>query len=164
LSLAIDRDRIVAGIGAPAQVKATTIAASLLEPPLAQRRAAALALLGGKTVHIRVAMPSGPGARLLFALVAQDWARIGISAEMVTPDARDADLALLDRVAPPGTLSTLACAFSAGCDPQDRLALINPPFIPVATPVRWSLVAPRLDLFTENTLAAHPLDQLHAHR
>jgi len=164
LSLAIDRDRIVATIGAPGQAKATTIAGSALEPPLAERRATALAVLRGKIAHIRVAMPHGPGARLLFAFVAQDWARVGISAEMVDADARNADLALVDRVAPPATRATLACAVSAGCDPADRLALINPPFIPIATPVRWSLVAPSLDLFTENGLAAHPLDQLRSRR
>jgi peptide/nickel transport system substrate-binding protein len=164
LSLAIDRDRIVAAIGAPNHAKATTIAGSALEPPLAERRATAAALLGGQTAHIRVAMPRGPGARLLFAFAAQDWARVGISAEMVDWQAREADLVLVDRVAPPGTLATLACALSAGCDPRDRFALINPPFIPVASPVRWSLVAPSLDLFTENALAAHPLDQLRSGR
>jgi peptide/nickel transport system substrate-binding protein len=164
LSLAIDRDRIIAAVGAPGQAKATTIAGSTFEPPLAQRRATALALLAGQSAHIRVAMPPGPGARLLFALAAQDWSRIGISAEMVPTDARDADLALIDRVAPPATLATLACASSTGCDPGDRLALINPPFIPIAAPVRWSLVAPGLDLFTENSLAAHPLDQLRSKR
>jgi len=164
LSLAIDRDRIIASIGAPNHAKATTIAGSALEPPLAERRAAALALLHGQTAHIRVAMPAGPGAHLLFAFAAQDWAKIGISAQMVDPQARDADLALVDRVAPPATLALLACAFSAGCDPRDRLALINPPFIPVGAPVRWSLVAPSLDLFTENALAAHPLDQLRSRR
>ncbi|MBW8745499.1 MAG: hypothetical protein JF628_14390 [Sphingomonas sp.] len=67
-------------------------------------------------------------------------------------------------VAPPATLALLACAYSAGCDPRDRLALINPPFIPIGAPVRWSLVAPSLDLFTENGLAAHPLDQLRSRR
>jgi peptide/nickel transport system substrate-binding protein len=96
----------------------------------------------------------------LFALAAQDWASVGISAEMVGSETRNADLALVDRVAPAGTLAVLACALSAGCDPSDRLALINPPFIPLAAPVRWSLVAPGMDLFTENALAAHPLDQL----
>lgn len=160
LSLAIDRDRIVARLGAPNRPKATTIAGSTLEPPLAERRAAALALLKGQSVHIRVAVPRGPGARLLFAFAAQDWAKVGIDAEMVEPDARDSDLVLVDRVAPPATLAILACAFAAGCDPADRLALINPPFIPISAPVRWSLVAPGLDLFTENGLAAHPLDQL----
>jgi oligopeptide transport system substrate-binding protein len=160
LSLAIDRDRIVTAIGVPNHAKATTIAGSTLEPPLTERRGAALALLKGETAHIRVAMPRGPGAHLLFALAARDWAEVGISAEMVGPEARSPDLALIDRVAPPGTLAVLACALSAGCDPADRMALINPPFIPIAAPVRWSLVAPSLDLFTENSLAAHPLDQL----
>lgn len=164
LSLAIDRDRIAAAIGIPNHAKATTIAGSTLEPPLAERRAAALALLKGATAHIRVAMPRGPGARLLFALAAQDWAKVGIRAEMVGPEARNPDLAMVDQVAPPGTLAILACALSAGCDPADRLALINPPFIPMAAPVRWSLVAPGLDLFTENALAAHPLNQLRTHR
>lgn len=164
LSLAIDRDRIVAGIAAPNRAKATTIAGSTIEPPLAERRAAAVALLHGQTAHIRVAMPRGPGARLLFAFAAQDWTKVGISAEMVDAQARDADLVLVDRVAPPATLALLACAYSAGCDPRDRLALINPPFIPIGAPVRWSLVAPSLDLFTENGLAAHPLDQLRSRR
>lgn len=164
LSLAIDRDRIVAAIGAPGQAKATTIAGSTIEPPLAERRAAAQALLAGQSAHIRVAMPRGPGARLLFALAAHAWAEVGISAEMVGTDARDADLALVDRVAAPGTLAVLACALSAGCDPGDRMALINPPFIPVTAPVRWSLVAHGLNLFTENGLSAHPLDQLRTRR
>jgi peptide/nickel transport system substrate-binding protein len=163
LSLAIDRDDIVAAIGAPGQAKATTIAGSTIEPPLAQRQATAIALLDGKNAHIRVAMPRGSGARLLFALAARDWHRIGIDAEMVEPGA-PADLALVDSVASPATLAILACAVSAGCDPRDRLALINPPFIPIAAPVRWSLVAPSLDQFTENGLAMHPLDQLRSGR
>jgi peptide/nickel transport system substrate-binding protein len=164
LSLAIDRDRIVALVGSPAQTKATTIAGSTIEPPLAQRRATARALLAGTQAHVRVAMPRGPGASLLFALVAQDWAKVGISAEPAPADDRDVDLVLIDRIAPTGTLATLACALGAGCDPRDRLQLINPPFIPVSAPIRWSLVAPGLDLFTENALAAHPLDQLRSVR
>jgi len=164
LSLAIDRDRIVATLGVPNHPKATTIAGSTLEPPLAERRATALALLDGRTTHIRVAIPRGPGARLLFAFAAQDWARVGIGAEMVGPETHDPDLVLVDRVAPPATLAILACALAAGCDPADRLALINPPFIPISAPVRWSLVAPSLDLFTENGLAAHSLAQLRSGR
>lgn len=163
LSLAIDRDRIVAAIGAPGQAKATTIAGSTIEPDLARRRGTARALLAGKTRQVRVALPAGPGARLLFALLAQDWRAVGIGAEPVAEGA-PADLALVDLVAPPGTLATLACAVGAGCDPRDRLPLVDPPYIPIATPVRWSLAAPSLDLFTENGLAAHPLDQLRAVR
>lgn len=159
VSMTIDRDRIVAAIGAPGQAKATTIAGSTIEPPLSERRAAARALLAGQTARLRIAMPPGPGARLLLALLADDLRAIGVETVPAAAGAR-ADLVLVDRVAPPGTLTTLACALSAGCDPRDRLALINPPFIPIAAPVRWSLVAPELDLFTENALAAHPLDQL----
>lgn len=163
LSLAINRDRLVAAIGAPGQHKATTIGGSTLEPDLETRRATAEGLLGGETPTIRVAIPRGPGARLLFALVAQDWRAIGVAAEAV-PEKTPADLALVDLVAPPATLATTACALSAGCDRADRLALIDPPFIPLASPVRWSLVAPSLDLFTGNALGVHPLDQLRTHR
>ncbi len=67
---------------------------------------------------------------------------------------------LVDLVTPPGSRAAFACALSAGCDPRDRLALIDPPYIPIAAPVRWSLVAKRIDLFDPNGLAAHPLDRL----
>jgi peptide/nickel transport system substrate-binding protein len=160
LSIAIDRDRIVAAIGATGLAKATTIAGSTIEPPLEQRRATARTLLTGHDVPmLRVAMLQGPGAHLLFALVAQDWRRIGVTATAVPMNA-PADLALVDMVAPPGSLAALACSVSKPCDPSDRLQLIAPPFIPIAAPVRWSLVARGIDRFTENGLAAHPLDQL----
>jgi len=160
LSIAIDRDRIITEIGATGLAKATTIAGSTIEPPLEQRRSTARALLVGHEVPVlRVAMPRGPGAHLLFALVAQDWRQIGVTAIAVPMDA-PADLALVDMVAPPGSLAALACSVSKPCDPSDRLQLIAPPFIPIAAPVRWSLVARGIDRFTENGLAAHPLDQL----
>lgn len=159
LSLAIDRDRIVTLLAAPQQAKATTIAGSTIEPELDQRRDMARALLAGRTPQIKVVMPRGPGARLVFAALVNDWRSVGIEAQAVDPKA-PSDLAFVDRVAPAGTLATLACAVSAGCNPRDRLALINPPFIPIATPIRWSLVSPSLTAFTGNALAAHPLDQL----
>lgn len=159
VSLAIDRDRIVAAIGAPGLAKATTLAGSAIEPPLADRRVHARALMAGQHPAIRIAIPPGAGARLLFRLVAQDLATIGIAATPVAADA-SADLALADKVTPPGSRAALACAMSAGCDPKDRLALIAPPYIPIATPVRWSLVTRRLDQFQTNALAAHPLDRM----
>jgi peptide/nickel transport system substrate-binding protein len=159
LGLAIDRDRIVAAIGAGKLAKATTLAGSEIERPLADRRAEAVELIGDRRMTLRVAMPEGPGARLLFRQVARDWASIGVTASAVAADA-PADLALIDVVTPPGSRAFMACMLSAACDPGDRLALIDPPFIPIAAPVRWSLVARRLDLFQENNLAAHPLDRL----
>jgi peptide/nickel transport system substrate-binding protein len=159
LSLAIDRDRIITAIGAQGLAKATTLAGSTIEPPLIDRRASAMRLIGTARPTLRVAVPAGPGARTLFGLIAQDWSTVGIVATPVAADA-PADLALIDLVTPAGSRAALACAMSAGCDPRDRIALIAPPYIPIATPVRWSLVARRLNGFTENDLAAHPLDRL----
>jgi peptide/nickel transport system substrate-binding protein len=54
-------------------------------------------------------------------------------------------------------------------NPQNRQALLanadrilagSTAFIALTAPVRWSLVARGIDHFTENGLAAHPLDQL----
>lgn len=161
LSLAIDRDRIVAAIGATGLAKATTLAGSMIEAPLADRRAEATRLVAGTHPAVKVALPNGPGGQLLFRMLAEDWASVGIVATAVAVDA-PADLVLIDLVTPPGSRHALACAASAGCDPRDRLALIDPPYIPIAAPVRWSLVARRLDRFVENELAAHPLDRLRA--
>lgn len=159
LALALDRDRIVAAIGADGLSKATTLAGSQIEPALADRRTEAAKLIAGEHPALRIALPAGPGGDILFRLIAEDWASIGVVATRVAPDA-PADLALADAVTPPGTRHALACALSAGCDPKNRLALIDPPYIPIAAPVRWSLVAKSLDHFTENDLAAHPLDRL----
>jgi peptide/nickel transport system substrate-binding protein len=163
LGLAIDRDRLIALIGAPGLAKATTIAGSTIEPPLAQRLVEARRILAQGTFAIRVAMPDTPASRAIFALLEQDWSRIGIMATRVAPSA-PADLALEDRVAPAEALHRLACAVSFGCDPRDPLAQIDPPFIPLTAPLRWSLVARRLDAFTPNPAATHPLDRLVAQR
>ena len=166
LSLAIDRDRIVALVGAPALGKATTVAGSRYEIPLADRRARAALLVaqaGTALPVLRIAMPPGPGAAAMFRLIAQDWARVGIRTEAVRSRA-EADLVLVDLVAPPGERARAACILAAGCDARDKQALLDPPYIPIATPVRWSLVAPTLDLFTENPLAIHPLDRLRSRR
>ena len=167
LSLAIDRDRQIGVLDVPGLAKATTLAASAIEPPLAARRARALALLArrdaGRPLRLRIAMPDGPGSRLLFALIARDWAQIGIGAIAVPADA-PADLALIDLVLPPGSRAAFACGASAGCDPKDPLALLAPPYIPLASPLRWSLVRSGTRGFVENALAAHPLDQLNTVR
>lgn len=159
LSLAIDRDRIVAALDAGRLAKATTLAGSTIEPSLEDRRTAAGRLMAGTHLVLTVALPDGPGGRRLFRQLAQDWATIGVEARAVAAGA-SADLALVDAVVPPGSRASFACAVSAGCDWRDRLALIAPPYIPIATPVRWSLVGSALDQFEENGLAAHPLDRL----
>jgi len=159
LGLAIDRDRILAMIRAPGLAKATTIAGSTIEPPLDQRVTDARRILGTGAYAIRVAMPETSAARALFNLLRQDWARIGIEATLVEPRA-PADLALEDRIAPAEALHRLACAVSFGCDSRDPAAQLDPPFIPLTAPLRWSLVARRIDGFTPNAAATHPLDRL----
>jgi peptide/nickel transport system substrate-binding protein len=136
---------------------------------------------------LRVAMPPGPGARALFTLIADDWRRIGVAAVAVDANA-PADLRLIDEVAPADVASFYLRAFA--CDRQvpcttatDRLlteardaqtlperrvlltqadALItgNAPFITFGPPIRWSLVAPRLDLYRDSPRALHPLNEL----
>jgi len=159
LSLAVDRDQIVAAIGAPGLAKATTIAGSTIEAPIDQRLDEARRLVGKTGTAIRLALPTGAAAGALFRLLARDWAQIGVAVTRVGPH-EPADLALVDRVAPAEALHRLACAASTGCDPRDPVAQLDPPFIPLTAPLRWSLVARRLDGFTLNAAAAHPLDRL----
>lgn len=154
-------------------------------PPPARRAEAAAAIAAvanGAPLRLRVALPPGAGYRIVFALVRRDWAGIGVAAEPVAANA-EADLAVVDLVAPT-TLATwylrrFGCQFSAVCvaetdriveqarvaqtlgerrallaDADARLATAVP-FIPIAAPVRWSLVAPRLAGFQTNAFAAH---------
>ena len=128
-------------------------------------------------VSLRVAMPDTPGYRLLFAHLRRDWKAIGIEAEAVAPSAR-ADLRLVDQVARASLavwyLRFFVCGASVVCSAEadtalaaarvaptgaerqaqlaiaDRLLNEAVPFIPIAAPVRWSLVAPRLRGFRPN--------------
>ena len=117
-----------------------------------------------------------------------DWRAIGIAAVAVPAGAPDADLRLVDQVAPGSSASwylrRFECVRSRVCSAQvdqaltaarstlaitERAALLSDadrqltelvPFIPLAQPLRWSLVAPRLDAWRDNALAVHPLAHL----
>lgn len=132
---------------------------------------------------IRVAMPDGPGYRLVFAHLRRDWRAIGIEAERVAAEDDSADLRFLDAVAP-ATLSTwylrhFTCDRSPVCDAvademlagaraapnptmrtiflanADRILADAHPFIAIAAPVRWSLTGPRASAFRPNAFARH---------
>ncbi|WP_129790510.1 ABC transporter substrate-binding protein [Sphingosinicella sp. CPCC 101087] len=137
--------------------------------------------------RIRVAMPDEPGYRLLFAHLRRDWRLIGIEAERVGPD-ETAELRLVDAVAPARLSSwyfrRFTCEAGPVCDAEADAALeaarmapttaqrrmqLNlaervltglTPYIPLTTPVRWSLVAPRLTGFRPNPFAHHPAGTL----
>ncbi len=173
------------GIAAPA---APAWAASPF--PARQTAAArALAGLGesGGRLRINVSLPDAPAYRLLFALLRRDWAAVGVEVVRVAPG-QPADLRLVDEVAPATMASWYLrhfnCEASKVCDPaadaaleaartaptQDarRAALMQAdaslaaltPFIPLAAPVRWSLVSPRLTGFRPNLFGRHPAGEL----
>ena len=202
LSMAVDRAAIVSALAvAGLQSRATLVPAGAEElfapatpawaaQPLAMRRQAARStvarLSGGERIALRVAMPEGPGWRIVFAHLRRDWSLIGVDAVRVAP-AATADLRFIDEVAPaagagwylrnftcarsrvcePAADEALAAAFSAV--PAERRALVAKAngllteavaFIPIAAPVRWSLVAPRATGFRRNMFARHPLIDL----
>ncbi len=207
LAMAIDRDTLGRLLGAPRwrpdiavlpQPYGAGAAPYLPEwanSGLAERRATAagriamwLARGRGRIPEVRLFLPPGPGSRLVFAALAADWRRIGVTAR---PASRaEADLMLIDEVAPAPSaiwyLARLACpapspttcpadvaqalaAARAATDPAARSRLLAEAdrgigaatlYIPIARPLRWSVVAQRFNLFRDNPRAVHPLDRL----
>lgn len=193
LSMAIDRDNLVDVLDVPGlQARTAIVPPGIDELPapavsgwtttdLGARRAEARrrigAAEGAASPVLRVALPEGPGYRLLFAVLRRDWRLIGVDAKRVGP--RDvADLRLVDAIAP-AALSTwylrmFTCDANPICDAQadrelavartapnaaerqvhlaaaDRLIEAAVPFVPLTAPVRWSLVGPRVRGFQPN--------------
>ena len=138
---------------------------------------------GGDAPELTIAMPAGPGASRLAMRLTNDLAAVGIHARRVGPGA-PADLRLVDLVAPYDSArwylrmacqpcaqpiaDTLAAARESGnLDERSRLlaeadaALVRDvAFIPLAQPLRWSLVALRLREWRGNARAWHPLNHL----
>ena len=158
---------------------------------IAERQAAASVRVGrwksahGGAVVLRIALPPGPGADLLFAQFAADLKATGLDARRVAL-ASDADLRLVDTVArysePRWYFNQLACgATTALCsvtadrlvqqanaepDPAKRADLlasaeakltIENSYIPIGVPIRWSLVRSSVTGFAPNRWAIHPL-------
>jgi peptide/nickel transport system substrate-binding protein len=202
LAMAIDRQALVAALDVPGlgpresllppgvEGLAWVSAPAWIRDALPARRARAGALLrnpeGGR-LTVRVALPDGPGYRLLFARLRLDWASVGVGAVRVGPGA-PADLRLIDEVAPAALASWylrhFTCEASPVCDPAadetmdaariapnaasrrgllanaDRILAGLGTFIPLTTPVRWSLVAPRLTGFRPNPFGRHAIGEL----
>jgi peptide/nickel transport system substrate-binding protein len=207
LSMAVDRQSLAAAIDVPRLGLRTSLVApgvqDLPNPaqpdwaaaPLAARRAtarAAIAELGLEArLNVRVAMPDGPGYRIVFAQLRHDWRLIGVDAVRVAPRAA-ADMRFIDEVAPANLASWylrhFTCEVSPLCDagadqallaarmaarPSERVAQFViadrtltdlTVFIPLTAPVRWSLVSTRLTGFRPNPFARHPAVNLIAER
>jgi len=142
---------------------------------------------GEEPLRLAIALPAGPGADILFQRLATDWRPLGI--ELVRAgNGVPADLKLIDQVAPSSSpawfVRGLRCGTAALCS-KDADALMDSAreaqiaiqraamlaeagrlideevlFLPIAAPIRWSLVGGGLPGFAENIFARHPLSGL----
>jgi peptide/nickel transport system substrate-binding protein len=136
---------------------------------------------------IRVALPQGPGSALLLQLLSRDWGALGFTVERAQGPAA-ADFVLVDQVAPSSSpawfVRRFNCTAARVCDaqadqlmdaarqsqiPAQRYALLLQAaariddaqlFLPLAAPVRWSLVSRRIQSFAGNRFARHTLTGL----
>ncbi|WP_420143452.1 ABC transporter substrate-binding protein [Sphingobium sp.] len=161
--------------------------------PLDQRRQQASASItrwradNGDIRPLRIALPKGPGATLLFGMVRQDLAAVGMPVARVAID-EDADLRLVDEVAAYDSalwfLGRIGCARKVHCDDAadaqlqaaslastaaeraarvaeaEALMMAHNGYIPLGAPVRWSLASKRLTGFSLSPRARHPLNHL----
>jgi ABC-type oligopeptide transport system substrate-binding subunit len=125
----------------------------------------------GQVRPLRIALPRGYGSRIFFAMLKADMAAIGLEVERVTID-KPHDLRLLDRAAdqssPAWYMDQLSCTVTPLCSmdadrlvSEARMATDAPTraqllaqaetelqsrrnFIPIANPLRWSVVRPGL--------------------
>ena len=200
IAMAIDRTALVQAVNPewrpvetllPAQLDSAALPAT---PPWAQlapeaRRASARARVtawrrsnGGPTA-IRIALPAGPGATLVWAHLAQSLRAIGLDPMRVAMG-DEAELRLIDAVAPYDSgrwFVATACVrcgeaaaalVEAGREAPDlpararRIAeadaalAADAGYIPIAQPLRWSIVAMRLRAWRGNSRAWHPLNHL----
>ena len=133
---------------------------------------------------LRLLLPGGPGGEYLLARLRYDWGPLGIQVERA-PNAPSADLVWVDEVAPSSSpawfLRRFRCGLAPICVDQadelmdqaretlnsgeraqlllDAAGLIDEAqlFIPIAAPIRWSLVSGRVPGFAENPFARHTL-------
>ena len=133
---------------------------------------------------LRVFLPTGPGGEYLLARLRYDWEPLGLRVDRA-PSAASADLVWIDEVAPSSSpawfLRQFRCESVPIClkdaDPLMDQARLTPDstqraqlfleaarmmdeaqlFIPVAAPIRWSLVSGRAPGFEENPFARHTL-------
>ena len=136
---------------------------------------------------VRVRLPDSAGADLLLQRLAQDWGVLGLRVERARPGA-PADLELIDEVAPSSSAAWYLRRFRCGTVPvcseeveailesarntpvlAQRAALLAEAakridelqlFIPLAAPIRWSLVSGRINGFSGNRFAVHTLTGL----
>lgn len=205
LAMAIDRTALAATLGLPSWSPRQTLlpaqpvgGIAIADPDwatarLADRRTEAAtrvaraASASSTPLRIRVQLPDGPGARLLFARIAADWHAIGVEAVRVGHN-DPADVFLIDEVAPSAGpawyFNRLSCAHAVRCardvdatlseaqqatSPSERAALLPAldkgyarvmPFIPLGSPFRWAITSPMTPGLHPSPAAVHPIRHL----
>jgi peptide/nickel transport system substrate-binding protein len=204
LSEALDRDSLVGAFEVPGLVPRTTVLEPGLDdvpdpvPPswtataIVDRRTTLVAtarrlLPANEPAEIRVALPDGPGADIIFDHLSRDWGVLGIKVERAAAG-EAADFRLVDEVSPSSSpawfVRHFRCAAAPLCDSQvdemldsarntpvlaQRNALLFQAaqridslqlYIPIAAPIRWSLVSARISGFAGNRFAIHTLTGL----
>jgi oligopeptide transport system substrate-binding protein len=155
---------------------------------IAGRRIAAWEGARGAIAPIRIALPGGPGMRIMFARLATDFRRIGVPAVLVPFGDESADLRLIDEITPNSSanwyLTRTGCDYNLSCSTAGDFALSEARaapslgqrsaaiaradaayaeqagYIPIAKPLRWSLVGPALTRYRDNSFAVHPFAEL----
>lgn len=204
VAMAIDRAALVDAIGSPwtarttiRSLRAGEVAAEGFYPDwidlsagerLTRARETVRGAEGGN-VRLRVALPTGPGADMLFARLRADLGRADIGIVRVALGA-NADLRLVDETAPSDDVAwyvrRLSCRQGLLCDQEiddlvraldaggteaeRRVAMSEAEaavvrfgaFIPLASPLRWSLASPRSNAVRANIRGRHSLIRLRA--
>ncbi|MBA3053812.1 MAG: ABC transporter substrate-binding protein [Sphingomonadales bacterium] len=206
LAMAIDREGLASALGVGGWQPTTRLvgigsagdAGTIGErwtdlAPAGRRTQAAARIARWKAQHgpvpaLRMTLPEGPGADILFVRLAADFAGIGVPLHRVK-EGEKVDLRLIDLVArfarQDWYLNQLSCAAGrslcskaadarlaearAADDPARQSALLAEAeaeltaanvYIPLGPPVRWSLARERATGFAINPLAFHPLPPL----
>lgn len=143
--------------------------------------------LEGQVAPLTIALPDATGADILFLRIQSDLRRAGLDARQVALG-EEADIRLIDEIAPYDSaqwfLSRLTCSQTPVClnDADDIIAQANAEvnlqtkarlfaeaevqlvrhygFIPLAVPVRWSIIKPAARGFAVNQRGWHPLNFL----
>jgi oligopeptide transport system substrate-binding protein len=206
LSMAIDRNLLVASFEVPGWQPVDRLLPTQMDsaaPPAtprwtndsladrqseARRRITAWTTARGALAPLKVALPDGAGMTILFARLRADWRPIGVPAVRVRWNDPDADLRLIDEVAPGRSanwyLTRTGCEARVPCSTEADFALKNAraapdlprraaeiaradeaamrwmAYIPLATPMRWSVVDPTMTGFRENGFAVRPFASL----
>ena len=173
------------GLGTPAPPAWTATPIADRRPRLASE---ARTMVGtDEPMSIAIDLPAGPGGTILFDRLAADWRAIGITLVRAGKGV-PADLRLVDLVAPSASPAWFVRSFRCAARPicseaadvameagraatitDQRAAFLSEAsrlieeemlFLPIAAPVRWSLVGTRIQGFAENIVARHPLTGL----